>query len=271
MDSINLSSLSKPFIIAGPCVLENREISLKIAEFLSGQAEENQIDIIYKASFDKANRSSAESFRGVGLKKGLEILSEVSIRHSLYITTDIHETCQIEQVANDIDIIQIPAFLCRQTDLLINCAKTGKIINVKKGQFLSPYDTKNIADKIMSVSDNDFILTERGTTFGYNNLVVDFRSFPIMKKYAPYVCFDVTHSVQRPGGLGQQSTGDKEFVFSLAKAGLATGVDCLFFEIHPEPEKALSDGPNSLNFDEFKEIISYIRDYKDFFYGTKRP
>ncbi len=270
MDGLNLSTLSKPFIIAGPCVLENRETSLKIAEFLSRQSEKYKIDIIYKASFDKANRSSAKSFRGVGLKKGLEILSEVAIRHSLYTTTDIHESWQIEQVSNDIDILQIPAFLCRQTDLLLNCAGTGKVLNVKKGQFLSPWDTKNIADKIRSVSNKEFIFTERGATFGYNNLVVDFRSFAIMKKYAPYVCFDVTHSIQRPGGLGDQSTGDREFVSGLARAGIGMGIDCLFFEIHPEPDKALSDGPNSLNFNEFEEIMQYIKDYRDFFHATRR-
>lgn len=264
MDKLNLNKLRKPFLISGPCVMENLETSLYIADFLKQSAQKYDIDIIFKASFDKANRSSAGSFRGPGLKDGLKILEAVR-RNSLYTTTDIHETHQIGPIADTVDILQIPAFLCRQTDLLLNCAKTGKIVNIKKGQFLSPWDTKNISEKIRSVSDSDFILTERGTSFGYNNLIVDFRSFSIMKEYAPYVCFDITHSIQRPGGLGNQSTGDKEFVFDLTKAALALdSIDCLFFEIHPEPQKALSDGPNSLNFTEFSNILEYMANVRNF-------
>lgn len=266
MKKLNLSDLTKPFIISGPCVLENEENASLIADFLISQREKFGIDIIFKASFDKANRSSAGSFRGTGMKEGTRILSNIRSK-GIYVTTDVHETCQVEPIAEIADILQIPAFLCRQTDLLFSCARTEKIVNVKKGQFLSPYDTNNIAKKIRSVSNMDFILTERGTCFGYNNLIVDFRSFSIMKKYAPFVCFDVTHSVQKPGGLGDKSSGDREFVFDLAKASLAVNVDTIFLEIHPEPDKALSDGPNSLDFGGFEKIMQYIKTKGRLLYG----
>jgi len=251
-------------VIAGPCVIEDRDTVFQVAEVVAElQRRFPKHTFIFKASFDKANRSSIKSYRGPGLEKGLEILSEVKERFGLPLTTDIHESWQAEPVGEVVDVVQIPAFLCRQTDLLIAAAKTGKTVNVKKGQFMAPWDMKNVVEKLKESSAKEVWLTERGTTFGYNNLVVDFRSLPVMKEFADRVIFDATHSVQRPGGLGRASGGDREFVPYLSRAAVAVGVDGLFFETHPEPEKALSDGPNMVPLKEFPELIGKLLKLKE--------
>ncbi|WP_204305117.1 3-deoxy-8-phosphooctulonate synthase [Desulfurobacterium thermolithotrophum] len=246
-------------IIAGPCVIEDRdtvfEVAKKVRELKNKYPKHTWI---FKASFDKANRSSIDSYRGPGIEKGLELLSEVKEKFGLPITTDIHEPWQAEIVGKVVDIVQIPAFLCRQTDLIVAAAKTEKIVNVKKGQFMAPWDMANVVEKLRKSGASEILLTERGTTFGYNNLVVDFRSIPIMKNFGVKVLFDATHSVQRPGGLGKVSGGDREFVLYLSRAAIATGVDGLFFEIHPKPERALSDGANMLNLEDFEILIGKL-------------
>ncbi len=246
-------------VIAGPCVIEDRDTLFKVAEVVR-ELQENHPEhtFIFKSSFDKANRSSISSYRGPGLERGLELLSEVKNEFSLPITTDIHESWQAEPVGKVVDVVQIPAFLCRQTDLLVSAAKTGKTVNVKKGQFMAPWDMGNVVEKLKVSGAREIWLTERGTTFGYNNLVVDFRSLPIMKKFGVKVFFDATHSVQRPGGLGKSSGGDREFVPYLSRAAVSVGVDGLFFEVHPQPERALSDGPNMLTLGEFKSLIEKL-------------
>ena len=251
-------SNAKPFcLIAGPCVIENREHAIKMAKLINTISKQIDINFIFKASFDKANRSSVTGFRGVGLNKALEIFQEIKSLFNCPIITDVHNEYQcIEISKNDvIDIIQIPAFLCRQTDLLIAAGKTKKIINVKKGQFLSPYDISNIVEKILSTENNKIMLTERGTSFGYNNLVSDFRSIEIMKKLGYPVIFDATHSVQEPGGLGSSSGGKREFVPSLSKAAVAVGVAGVFIEVHDDPDNAPSDGPNMLNIKDLKSLL----------------
>ena len=246
-------------VIAGPCVIEDRDVLLEVGktvrELQDGFPEHT---FIFKSSFDKANRSSIHSYRGPGLEKGLELLLEVKEKFSLPITTDIHESWQAEPVGEVVDVVQIPAFLCRQTDLLVAAAKTGKTVNVKKGQFMAPWDMGNVVEKLKVSGAKEVWLTERGTVFGYNNLVVDFRSLPIMKRFGVKVFYDATHSVQKPGGLGKSSGGDREFVPYLSRAAVSVGVDGLFFEVHPEPERALSDGPNMLNLEEFKTLIGRL-------------
>lgn len=250
--------MEKFLLIAGPCAIESREICFEVAEVLKDIQEKNpEIRVVFKSSFDKANRSSIKSFRGVGLDKGLQILSEVKQKFNLPVLTDIHESYQAKPVGEVVDIIQIPAFLCRQTDLLVAAAETGREVNVKKGQFLAPWDTKNIVEKLKHAGAKKFYLTERGTTFGYNNLVVDFRSLPIMRQYAP-VIFDATHSVQLPGGAGNQSSGNREFIYPLAKASVSVGVDGLFFEVHPDPEKALSDRATQIKLSDFPKIVDNL-------------
>jgi len=250
--------MEKFLLIAGPCAIESREICFEVAEVLKDIQEKNpDIRVVFKSSFDKANRSSIKSFRGVGLEKGLQILSDVKQKFNLPVLTDIHESYQAKPVGEVVDIIQIPAFLCRQTDLLVAAAETGKEVNVKKGQFLAPWDTKNIVEKLKYAGAKKFYLTERGTTFGYNNLVVDFRSLPIMRQYAP-VIFDATHSVQLPGGAGNQSSGNREFIYPLAKASVSVGVDGLFFEVHPNPEKALSDKATQIKLSDFPKIVDNL-------------
>ncbi len=234
----------KFLIIAGPCVIENERITFEVAESLRSLKEKyREFEFVFKVSFDKANRTSIHSYRGPGLDEGLRIIRRVGEEYGLKLTTDIHESWQAEPVAEVVDIIQIPAFLCRQTDLLLSAAKTGKAVNVKKGQFLAPWDTKNIVEKLKYGGAKDIFLTERGTTFGYNNLVVDFRSLPIMSQYAK-VIYDATHSVQIPGGMGTRSGGNRNFVFPLALAGVVVGCNGIFMETHPDPDNALSDGPN---------------------------
>ncbi|GAB6077898.1 3-deoxy-8-phosphooctulonate synthase [Hydrogenobaculum acidophilum] len=254
----------KFLIIAGPCVIESYELCLEVGHHLKELSlKYKEFDFVFKASFDKANRTSFNSFRGPGLEKGLEILRKVKEEISLPITTDVHETYQVKPVAEVVDIIQIPAFLCRQTDLLLEAAKTGKAVNVKKGQFLAPWDTKHIIDKLKSKNkDGIFYLTERGISFGYNNLVVDMRSMPIMRQYAK-VIFDATHSVQLPGGAGGSSSGQREFVPYLIRAAVAVGIDGVFMETHPNPEKALSDGPNSIPLKDLENIVVQIKTLKN--------
>ncbi|MGC8965180.1 MAG: 3-deoxy-8-phosphooctulonate synthase [Caldimicrobium sp.] len=246
-------------IIAGPCVLEDFETAFQIAQTLKELTAQFGFDYIFKASFDKANRTSLYSYRGPGLEKGLEMLAEIKETLQVKITTDVHESWQIQPVSEVVEVIQIPAFLCRQTDLLVLAGKTGKIVNVKKGQFLSPWDTKYIVEKVRAGSAKEVWLTERGTSFGYRNLVVDFRSLPIMREYADKVIFDATHSVQLPGGGEGKSGGERHFVPYLIRAAVAVGVDGIFMEVHPNPDKALCDGPNSLPLSELKKVFTEIK------------
>ncbi len=252
---------NKPFVlISGPCVIESEESCFFIAEKLLEITTKLNIPFIFKASFDKANRSSINSYRGPGLQEGLKILKKLKDAYSIPITTDIHETSQIKEVSKIIDIIQIPAFLCRQTDLLVKSAKTGLPINIKKGQFLAPWDVKNIIVKINSVNNSNIIITERGTTFGYNNLVVDMKSIPIMKSFGYPICFDATHSLQLPGAAGTSSGGMREYVPHLVRAAVAVGIEALFLETHPDPDLALSDGLNMANLNEVETILKQAKE-----------
>ena len=242
-------------LIAGPCMLESRELAFEVAGQVKEICSELQIPYIFKTSFDKANRLSVSSPRGQGISYGLEVLSDIKKEMNLPVLTDVHEVAQVEEVASVVDILQIPAFLCRQTDLVVAAASTGKAVNIKKGQFLSPYDMGNIIKKATSVGNDKVLVTERGTTFGYGNLVVDMRSFPIMEGFGYPVIFDATHSVQRPGGLGNATGGDREFVRCLVRAACAVGIDGLFIEVHPQPEKALSDAATMLPLSELKSVL----------------
>ena len=246
------------FLMAGPCVLEGFERSLKIGKRAKEICENLNLPYIFKASFDKANRSSIKSFRGPGLDEGLKILAAIKAELKVPIVTDIHETYQAEKVAQVADILQIPAFLCRQTDLLIAAAKTGKVVNVKKGQFLSPNDMKNVVVKLEESGTKKIMLTERGASFGYNNLVVDMRGLPIMRSFGYPVIFDGTHSVQLPGGGGTTSSGQREFVPYLTRAAAAVGIDGLFLEVHDNPEEALSDGANMICLDNLEDLLKNV-------------
>ncbi len=247
-------------MIAGPCVIENERITLSVAKELKIICEDLSIPLIFKSSYDKANRTSLHSFRGPGLKKGLKILSKVKEKTGLPLLSDVHSTGEIKEAAKVLDIIQIPAFLCRQTDLLLEAGKSGKVVNVKKGQFLSPVDVKNIIEKINSAGNRKILLTERGTFFGYHNLVVDFRSLFIMKKFGCPVIFDATHSVQEPGGKGGSYGGKREFVPLLCRAALAVGCSGLFLEVHPSPDKALCDGPNMLPLKDLHSLLKVCKE-----------
>ncbi|MGX6591309.1 3-deoxy-8-phosphooctulonate synthase [Cetobacterium ceti] len=242
-------------LIAGPCVIESEELVMEVAGKVKEICDRLNINFIFKSSFDKANRSSIHSFRGPGLEKGMEILKKVKEKYNVPIITDVHETWQCEKVAEVADILQIPAFLCRQTDLLLAAAKTGLPVNIKKGQFLAPWDMKNVVTKMEEMGNENIMLCERGSTFGYNNMVVDMRGFMEMRKFGYPVVFDVTHAVQRPGGLGTATAGDREYVFPLMRAGLAIGVDAIFAEVHPNPDQGKSDGPNMLALDKLEEIL----------------
>jgi 2-dehydro-3-deoxyphosphooctonate aldolase (KDO 8-P synthase) len=235
------------FLIAGPCVIESRDHVLFIASELKRITLNYKVPFVFKASYDKANRTSIKSFRGPGLEEGLALLREVREKVGVPILSDVHDPSHAEPAGKVLDILQIPAFLSRQTDLILAAAHTGKIVNVKKGQFLAPWEMKNVVDKTREAGNDRLLLTERGASFGYNNLVVDFRSFPIMQSFGVPVVFDVTHSLQLPGGQGQSSGGQPEYIPHLARAGVAAGVDGLFMEVHENPPKALSDGPNALN------------------------
>lgn len=245
-------------LIAGPCVIENEDMVLKISKEIKSITDELGIEYYFKASFDKANRTSIHSFRGPGLNEGLRILQKVKDLFGLKIATDIHEPYQAEPVSKVADIIQIPAFLCRQTDLLVAAAKTGKLINVKKAQFLAPWDMKNVVNKLEENNNTKIMLCERGTTFGYNNLVVDMTGILEMKKFGYPVIFDATHSVQKPGGKGKFTDGNREYVEYLAKAAIAVGVDGIFMEVHPDPDNAKSDGPNMIQLNELKTILEKL-------------
>ncbi|MCR5226140.1 MAG: 3-deoxy-8-phosphooctulonate synthase [Eubacterium sp.] len=250
--------MSKFKLIAGPCVIESEENVMLIAETIKGISEKLNLDYYFKASFDKANRTSISSFRGPGIDEGLQILKNVKEKYGLKICTDIHEPWQAERAAEVADILQIPAFLCRQTDLLIAAAKTGKIINVKKAQFLAPWDMGNVVRKLEDSGNNNIMLCERGSTFGYNTLVVDMTGILEMKKFGYPVVFDATHSVQKPGGKGTATGGNREYVEPLAKAAIAAGADALFFEVHPDPDNALSDGPNMVKLDDFCDLLERV-------------
>lgn len=245
-------------LIAGPCVIESEENVMLIAKAMKKIAESLNLDYYFKASFDKANRTSINSYRGPGIEEGLRILKKVKDTLGLKIATDIHEPWQAEKVAEVADIIQIPAFLCRQTDLLVAASKTGKLINLKKAQFLAPWDMANAIKKIEDSGNTNIMLCERGTSFGYNTLVVDMTGIVEMKKFGYPVVMDATHSVQQPGGKGNATGGNREYVEPLAKAAIAAGVDALFFEVHPDPDNALSDGPNMVKLDEFEEMLKRI-------------
>jgi 2-dehydro-3-deoxyphosphooctonate aldolase (KDO 8-P synthase) len=248
------------FLIAGPCVIESEEHALMVAERVTKITSDAGMPYIFKASYDKANRSSIESFRGPGLAEGLRILRKIKTQFGVPILTDIHEPAQAESTAEVADILQIPAFLVRQTDLLVAAAKTGRVVNVKKGQFLSPWDMQNVVEKLASTGNHNIIVTERGASFGYNNLVVDMRTFPIMRKFGFPVVYDVTHSVQLPGAQGHASGGQPEFIEPLARAGVAAGVDGVFLETHDNPRAALSDGANALPLQQLPRLVSRLKE-----------
>jgi len=246
-------------VIAGPCVIESKESALGHATALKEKADRVGVPYIFKSSYDKANRSSVRSFRGPGLEKGLEILAEVKRRVGVPVLTDVHAIDQVGPVKEVADILQIPAFLCRQTDFVIAVANSGKIVNVKKGQFLAPWDMRNVIEKIRSTGNEQILLTERGVSFGYNNLVSDMRSLVVMRDLGYPVVFDATHSLQLPGGLGNASGGERKYIPALARAGVAAGVDALFMEVHQDPDHALSDGPNSLDLKDFERLLQTVK------------
>lgn len=243
------------FLIAGPCVIENKDHAYYLAKEIKGICEKLQMPFIFKASYDKANRSSISSYRGPGLEGGLEILRFIKEELDIPVLSDVHETSQVEKAAQVLDVIQIPAFLCRQTDLIVEAAKTQKPLNLKKGQFLSPHEMKNVIEKAHSQGNENIILTERGTFFGYNNLVFDIRSIPIMKKWGFPVVIDASHSAQKPGGEGTFSGGEAEFIPAIAKAGTSVGADGVFLEVHDNPPEALSDSHNSLIINELHSLL----------------
>lgn len=251
----------KIFLIAGPCVIESEDLVMEVAKKMKKITDKLGINYIFKASFDKANRSSISSFRGPGIDKGLEILARVKDKYGVALATDIHEPWQCEKAKEVIDLLQIPAFLCRQTDLLVAAAETGKAVNIKKGQFLAPWDMKNVVNKFREVGNENIMLCERGATFGYNNLVVDMRGLLEMRKFGFPVVFDATHSVQIPGGKGDSTGGNREYVYPLARAAVSVGVDGIFAEVHPDPDKGLSDGPNMLKLENVEEILTNLLKY----------
>ncbi len=245
-------------LLAGPCALESGELGWQIAQEMKEICERLGISYVFKASFDKANRTSLNSFRGPGLRNGLRQLDRIRQEVDIPVVSDVHETAQMDLAADALDIIQIPAFLCRQTDLLVAAAKTGKTVNLKKGQFLSPWDMKHAVDKLHAAGCDKILLTERGASFGYNNLVVDMRSLPVMRSFGSPVIFDATHSVQLPGGMGGSSGGQREFIPTLTRAAMAAGIDGLFMEVHPDPDKALCDGPNSIPLNEVEALLEQL-------------
>ena len=248
------------FLIAGPCVIEDEATTLEVALFLKEVQEDLDIPIIFKASYDKANRTSLNSYRGPGIDKGLEIIYKVKEITGLPVLSDVHSNDEVGKVAVVLDVIQIPAFLCRQTNLILAAARTDLPINIKKGQFLSPWDMRQAIEKVTSTGNHSLLITERGTSFGYNNLVVDIRSIVIMKEFGFPVIFDATHSVQLPGGQGSCSGGQREFVSYLSRAAVAAGADGVFVEVHPEPDSALCDGPNSLPLHELRPLVSMLKE-----------
>jgi 2-dehydro-3-deoxyphosphooctonate aldolase (KDO 8-P synthase) len=246
-------------VIAGPCVIESKESALRHAAALKKAADRVGVPYVFKSSYDKANRSSLQSFRGPGLDKGLDVLAAVKEKVGVPILTDVHEIDQVKRVQAVADVLQIPAFLCRQTDFVLAVANSSKVVNVKKGQFLAPWDMRNIVDKIRSTGNEKILLTERGASFGYNNLVSDMRSLVVMRELGYPVVFDATHSLQLPGGLGTVSGGERKYIPALARAGVATAIDALFMEVHEDPAHALSDGPNSLALKDFENLLKIIK------------
>jgi len=257
---LTISTQGPFFIIAGPCVIEDEGTTLKIAEFLRETADKLGIQTIFKSSYDKANRTSLGSYRGPGMHKGLEILSKVRETTGLPVLSDVHGIHEVEMAAEVLDVIQIPAFLCRQTDLIVAAARSGRALNIKKGQFVSPYDMSPVIEKATSAGNRRILVTERGAFFGYNNLVVDMRSIAVMKGFGFPVVFDATHSVQLPGGQGICSGGQREFVAPLSRAAVAAGADGIFMEVHPDPDAALCDGPNSLFLSDVEPLLQVLKE-----------
>ena len=259
------------FVIAGPCVIENERHALMMAERLATITQDLRIPYIFKASFDKANRTSLDSYRGPGLERGLQILARVKREFSIPVLTDVHEAAQVKRAAEVCDVIQIPAFLCRQTDLLLEAGRSGAVVNIKKGQFLSPWDIRHAIEKVKRTRNHRILVTERGSTFGYNNLVVDIRGLAVMKGFGFPVILDVTHALQLPGGEGHESGGQPQFISTLARAGVAAGIDGLFMEVHNRPERALSDGANALALRRFKHLVMNLRDLGKFVRKLDKP
>jgi 2-dehydro-3-deoxyphosphooctonate aldolase (KDO 8-P synthase) len=257
-DPIEVGGGNPLLLIAGPCVLESEALAREVAAGLKEITENLSIPLVFNSSFDKANRTSLDSFRGPGLDEGLKILADIRQDYQVPVVSDIHETWQVDEASTVLDILQIPAFLCRQTDLLVAAAASGKAINLKKGQFVSPWDMANAVSKIKSSGNRNLLLCERGFSLGYNNLVVDMRSLPVMRSLGCPVVFDATHSVQLPGGAGGSSGGQREFIPTLTRAAVAAGIDGIFMEVHPEPEKALCDGPNSIPLDQVKPLLETL-------------
>lgn len=263
LKKFNVSNDLPFFLISGPCQLENRDHAMFMAEEIKKITDKLEINLVYKTSFDKANRTSLKSERGIGLDKSIKVFEEIKRNFNLPILTDVHSPEQCNQVKNVVDIIQIPAFLCRQTDLLVSAAKTNLIVNIKKGQFLAPWDMKNVIKKISDSNNDNILVTERGVSFGYNTLVSDMRSISILKKEQYPVIFDATHSVQQPGGKGDSSGGEREFIYDLSKAAIAVGVAGLFLEVHDNPDNAPSDGPNMLKLSDLENFLNNIKKIDD--------
>lgn len=259
------------FLIAGPCVVESESHALKMAEAISSMARRAGIGYIFKSSYDKANRTSINAHRGLGIEEGLRVLARVRSETGLPVLTDVHEVSQVRAVAEVVDVIQIPAFLSRQTDLIVEVARSGRAVNIKKGQFLAPHDMKHAVEKATSQGNARIIVTERGTSFGYNNLIVDFRGLPIMREFGFPVVYDVTHSLQRPGGLGAASGGDSQLIEYMARAGVACGVDGVFMEVHDNPSAALSDGPNSLPLERLAPLLEKLKAIHELVRETPLP
>jgi 2-dehydro-3-deoxyphosphooctonate aldolase (KDO 8-P synthase) len=258
LGALRLGGGAPLFLIAGPCVIESPSHPGKLAARLKEITGELGIPFIFKASYDKANRSSLGSYRGLGMQRGLEILASVKARYGVPILTDVHAVDEVERVAEVADVLQIPAFLCRQTDLVLAAARTGRVVNVKKGQFMAPWDMQGVLGKAASTGNAKVLVTERGASFGYNNLVVDMRSFPVLRSFGFPVIFDITHSVQRPGGLGDRSGGEAHFIDTLGPAGVAAGVDGIFMEVHENPARALSDGPNAYKLGRLAKLLARL-------------
>ncbi|KKP24490.1 MAG: 2-dehydro-3-deoxyphosphooctonate aldolase [candidate division TM6 bacterium GW2011_GWF2_28_16] len=267
----NINSNSPLFFILGPCVIETEEHSLKAAEFLTNLATKLNFNFIFKSSFDKANRTSLNNFRGTGFEQGLKILERVRKDFDVPVITDIHEISQVNEVASVVDVLQIPALLSRQTDLLVAAGKTGKFINIKKGQFIAPENMKSILDKVTSTGNQNVWACERGYSFGYNNLIVDYRNFSILKRFGHPVVFDATHSVQTPSAQGCSSGGDRRFALPLAISAVAQGISGVFMEVHDNPEKALCDGPNSIRFSQLEDLLKYLIELDNFVKSKKLP
>ncbi len=259
------------FLIAGPCVIESEGITLQVARFLRRVADELEIPVIFKTSYLKANRTSLESFRGPGLKAGLRIIEQVREATGLPVLSDVHRVAEVEPAARVLDALQIPAFLCRQTDLVLEVARTGLPVNIKKGQFLSPWEIRPVIEKVASTGNGNLLITERGTSFGYHNLVVDMRSIDIVRGFGCPVVFDATHSVQLPGGQGTSSGGQRQFVAPLARAAVAAGADGVFMEVHPDPDRALCDGPNSLPLPAVLPLLRLLKEIHRLVHSAETP